>query len=185
MLKKTLFLALSTILACVAQLPAQNATGTDTTAADGTTTPPKTNDTQVPNHFWQATLPGGHYMVSLDRITAVSRAKYVLDGAVIVDEVTVDTVGQALARFYFISPITDATSNTTLSGLAAHGRELIDKVAAHTGTEVQNMVVKKYPETTHAKCIEYRILSEEDLGALLGSVTTAWQTGKGRQFTSK
>ncbi len=185
MLKKTLFLALTTILAGVAQLSAQNATGTDTTATDGTKTSDKTSDTQVPNHFWQATLPGGHYMVSLDRITAVSRAKYVLDGAVIVDEVTVDTVGQALARFYFISPITDAAPGNAIGALAAHGRELLDKAAAHVGTEVQNMVIKKYPETTHAKSIEYRLLSEEDLGALLGSVTTAWQTGKGRQFTAK
>ena len=42
-------------------------------------------------------------MVALDRIASVSRHKYVLDGALIIDEVTVDTVGQASARFYFIS----------------------------------------------------------------------------------
>src|SRR5690606_9670201 len=63
------------------------------------------SDTTGPRRFWQANLAGGHYMVAIDRISSVSRHSYVLDGAVIVDEVTVDTLGQALARFYFLKPV--------------------------------------------------------------------------------
>jgi len=182
MFKKPILLALAGLLVCSVHLCAQDAT--DPTG--GTTTDKsKTGDTPAPGRFWQATLGGGNFMVALDRIVSVSRHKYVLDGALIVDEVTVDTVGQALARFYFITPITDAAPGNTVSGLATRGRELIDKAAQRAGTDVQNMVMKKYPETTHAKSIEYRVLSEAELTALYTSVRSAWETGRGRQYNSK
>ncbi len=185
MFKKTLLIIAAGLLTCAVQLRAQ-----DTSAAGGSTdgtTPdtPKTNDTPLPIRFWKATLTGGQFQVPLDKIVSVSRHKYVLDGTLIVDEVTVDTTGQALARFYYITPITDAAPGNAVTGLANHGRELLEKVGQHVGTDVQNMVVKKYPDTTHAKSIEYRLLAEEDLTALLGSVTSAWETGRGRQFTVK
>jgi len=78
--------------------------------AQNPTQPQNTEDSPRANRFWQATLPGGHYMVALDRISSVSRHRYLLDGALIVDEVTIDSLGQALARFYHISPVTDATA---------------------------------------------------------------------------
>lgn len=149
----------------------------------------KTQDTQQSNRFWQASLPGGHYMVALDRISAVSRHRYVLDGAVIVDEVTVDALGQALARFYFIAPITDAATGSAAgaaaSRLAERGTDLLDKAARTAGTDVHQMVIKKFPETTHARTIEYRLLSAEELTALHSSVRTAWESGKGRKFAIK
>jgi len=145
----------------------------------------KKGDSPGPARFWQADLTGGNFMVALDKIASVSRHKYVLDGALIIDEVTVDTVGQALARFYFIMPITDAAAANSLTGLANRGRELVDKAAQRAGTDAQNMVVKKYPDTSHAKSIEYRILSEKDLAALYASVRNAWESGRGRQFKAK
>lgn len=135
------------------------------------------------NRFWEANLSGGNYMVALDRISSVSRHKYVLDGAVIVDEVTIDTVGQAIARFYFITPITSGAPGTGISQLAERAIEVVDGAARTAGSEIQNMVVKKYPVTTHARTIEYRLLTEAQLTGLYTSVRTAWQTGKGRQFT--
>ena len=160
-------------------IPGEDIISDGNTAQDTT----KTADTVVNNRFWQATLDGGNYMVALDRIVSVSRHKYVLDGAVIVDEVNVDTTGQALVRFYFISPISEGSKNAA-AALADRGKELIDKVAQRGGTEVQNMVVKKYPETTHAKIIEYRLMSESDLTSLYKSVSNAWETGKGRKFAT-
>ena len=44
------------------------------------------------------------------------------------------------------------------------------------------MVVKKHPETSHAKSIEYRILSESELTALFTSISNDWALGWGRQF---
>jgi hypothetical protein len=147
------------------------------------------NDVPQPNRFWQANVGGGHYMVALDRISAISRHKYLLDGSVIVDEVTVDALGQALARFYFLSPVTDAVTGNAAGNAASRvvdrARELVDKAADEAGTDIHNMVIKKFPETTHAHTIEYRVQSAEELGGLYNSVRTAWETGRGRKFTIK
>ena len=177
MFKKTLLLLLTGFLAFSSQVRAQD--GAETSDKD------KSTESSGPNRFWQATLEGGHYMVALDRISSVSRHKYLLDGAVIVDEVTVETLGQALARFYFISPVTDTTPSTAVSTLADRGREIVEKAAERVSPGLQDMVVKKYPVTSHAKTIEYRILSEKELTALYTSVRTSWESGRGRQFSSK
>lgn len=149
----------------------------------------KTEDSPQSNRFWQASLPGGHYMVALDRISSVSRHQYVLDGTVLVDEVTVDALGQALARFYFLQPVTDAARGTSAGAAAARivdrGTELIDKAGRTAGMDIHQMVVKKFPETTHSKTIEYRLLSAEELGALYNSVRSAWENGRGRKFAVK
>jgi hypothetical protein len=182
MFKKTLLIALAGFLACCVPSRAQD----EAAAADpATTEKPKPGDNPGPGRFWQAKLSGGHFMVALDRIASVSRHKYVLDGAVIVDEVTVDTVGQALARFYFITPVTNAGAGKAASDIAARGQELLDKAAERVGTDSHEMVGKKYGVTSHAKSIEYRLLAEKDLDALYTSVRNAWESGRGRQFSVK
>jgi hypothetical protein len=135
--------------------------------------------------FWQASVNGGTIMVALNAITSVSRHNYVLDGTLLVDEVTIDTLGQALTRFYFISPITQAVPNSTATLLADRGAQLLDQAGQLTGVDVQNKVVKKYPETTHAKTIEYRILSAEELTRLYDHLRKAWESGRGSQFPAK
>ena len=138
----------------------------------------------APRRFWQATLPGGQYMVALDRITSLSQQTYLLDGAVVVvHEIDVDTVGQALARFYFLEPV--KTPSTTANQILERGREIVEKESERSGTDVATMVVKKYPDTTHAKCLEYRLERAEDLDALYKSLREAWESGKGRKFTLK
>lgn len=182
MFRKIPLLVLAGLFSCLVPVWAQ-----DEAPAPDETTPekPKTGESPGHNRFWQATVNGGHFMVALDRIASVSRHKYVLDGALVIDEVTVDTVGQALARFYFITPITDSAPGASVAGIANRGRELLDKAAGHVGLDLQNAVMKKYPETSHAKSIEYRMLSAADLTALYGSVRSAWETGRGRQFSAK
>jgi hypothetical protein len=147
--------------------------------------PSKLTDKETIDAYWSADLPGGEYFVELSKITSVSHHKYLLDGAAIVDEVTVDSLGQALARFYFITPLTEGI-NTSLSGpgmVSKHVQELSDKVSERTGTDLQNMVVKKYPETTHAKSIEYRLLSAVELNGLYNSVKNAWISRRGHIFS--
>lgn len=143
------------------------------------------SDTTGPRRFWQANLDGGHYMVAIDRISSVSRHSYVLDGAVIVDEVTVDTLGQALARFYFLRPVTGELPGSAAGRLTDRGRELLDQAGRRAGTDVHNMVMKKYPETTHARTVEYRLMSEQELTGLYNSLKSAWESGRGRVFTAK
>lgn len=156
-------------------------------AQDQPTANKPSEDTEQPNRFWQARMSGGHFMVAIDRISSISRHEYVLNGNALVDEVTVDTIGQALARFYFIRPLTDSMSGSQTGAAAARiaGRaeELLNRGAAVAGTNVQDKVMKTYPDTTHARTIEYRVHSAEALGALYNSVRTAWERGKGRRFT--
>ena len=177
------------VVLCLAALQAQAQSQTATPAATAATNP-KIDDATQPNRFWQANFPdGGHYMVALDRISAISRHKYLLDGGIVVDEVTVDALGQALVRVYFLAPLTDVIKGShagaTAAGMVDRARELMDKAAATAGTDAHNMVIKKFPETTHAREIEFRVESEEQLTALYTSVRTAWENGRGRKLTLK
>lgn len=187
MLKKSLLSLLLVSLAFAGSIKAQ--TPPPPTPPEGEK---KTEDSPQSNRFWQASLPGGHYMVALDRISAVSRHEYVLDGALIVDEVTIDALGQALARFYFIRPITDAAKGTSTGAAASRivdrGVEVVSGAAGAGGggsMAIHEMVVKKFPHTTHAKTIEYRVLSAEELTALHSSVRSSWESGRGRKFAVK
>jgi hypothetical protein len=81
--------------------------------------------------------------------------------------------------------VTDAAPGNAVGEIAKRGRELVEKAADRIGTDAQNMVIKKYPDTSHARTIEFRILSEKELAALYSSVRSAWETGRGRQFSAK
>jgi hypothetical protein len=191
MLRKHLLIALSMLFVCSLPLHAQEPPDDPKENAEDEEDPKKDKKEEKPDEpagaarFWQAKLGDGHYIVALDHITSVSRHKYLLDGALIVDEVTVDSMGQALARFYHITPVTDAMPGNTAAQITKRSTELIEKVAERAGSDLPNMVVKKYPETTHARTIEYRILSETELTALFKSVQKAWESGQGRVFSGK
>ena len=145
-------------------------------------------DKENPKHpFWEASLPGGHFQVAISKIVSVSLHEYVLDGTVVVTEMTVDTDGQALPRFYFLEPVSDRASGSgtgnAISAIVDRGRELIDKVGERTGSSLQDMVHKKYGISTHTKTIEYRVYDTVELSALYNSVRQAWETGRGRKVT--
>ncbi len=135
--------------------------------------------------FWQAELPGGEYMVALDQISSISKHSYILDGALIVNEVTIDTTGQALARFYYIKPITSQGATASASDAVERTAGLFERTARSQTGGIQDMVVKKYPVTTHAKTIEYRLLSDTQLDGLYQSAKKAWEAGKGRIFMGR
>jgi hypothetical protein len=183
MMKPLMLPMFAALLAMVSPLHAQD--NVDPTVTDGGATAPPPGDSAGPRRFWQATLPGGHYMVALERISSISRHKYILDGAMVVDEVTVDAAGQSLARFYVVSPISTAVPGNTAAAIVERGRELLDATGQRAGSDLQNMVVKKYPETSHARTVEYRVLTEAQLTSLYASLRGAWETGRGRQFTAQ
>ena len=139
--------------------------------------------------FWEATLPGGHYQVLLKHIVSISIHEYVLDGSVVVTEMTVDTDGQALPRFYYLEPVGDRMSGigigVAIAGAVDRGRQLVERAARRAGTDIHNMVQKKYGVSTHTKTIEYRLMSMKELVALYNSVRKAWETGRGRRITIK
>ncbi|MFK7910644.1 MAG: hypothetical protein AB8F34_08575 [Akkermansiaceae bacterium] len=143
------------------------------------------SDVESTRRFWQASLPGGSYIVALDRISSISKHTYILNGNLKVTEVVIDTNGNSLARFYYIIPVTEDSSSGAAAGLTNRGKELLDKVGERTGVNANTAVAKQYPNTTHAKTVEYRISQEANLDQLFGSARTAWTKGRGRKFTIK
>lgn len=181
---KRLFIALPALVLAlsvptITPIHAQNANNTE----EEEETNAKESD--GPRRFWQASLPGGHYMVALDRISNISMHEYVLDGNLVVNEVTVDTTGRAIARFYYIEPLTDSMDRSEVTRTLDKGRELLDRAGQRVGSDAHNMAQKSYPTTTHAGMVEYRILDLRDLDALYGSLRKSWESGKGRKLTIK
>jgi hypothetical protein len=135
------------------------------------------------NGFWSATLPGGSYLVALSKITSISQHEYLLDGNLIITEVTIDTIGATTLRIYQITPAAQYGTLATPRKVIERGKDLLDRAGQRTGVDIQNMVHKQYPTTTHSKTIEYRVNDLGTLGALHNSARTAWTSGKGRKFT--
>lgn len=140
------------------------------------------NDDENQKRRWECSLPGGEYSVNLGAITSVSKHSYVLDGTLLVTEVTVDTTGTALARFYFIEPITKDTTFNALDRIQKRAEQLRQRGQNRTGTKADEMAQKSYPATTHARTIEFRIMNEVELNALYASLYRSWNSGKGRTF---
>ena len=140
------------------------------------------NDDENRKRRWECSLPGGEYSVNLGVITSVSKHSYVLDGTLLVTEATVDTTGTALARFYYIEPITKDTTFNALARIQKRAEELRNRGQSRTGTKADEMAQKSYPTTTHARTIEFRIMNEVELNALYRSLYQAGTSGKGRTF---
>ena len=145
----------------------------------------KTSETTGPKRFWQSSLPGGDYVVALDRISSISKHSYIIDGNLRVTEVVIETNGNSLARFYYIIPVSEDSGSTAGAGLTTRGKELLDKVGERTGTNLNTAVMKQYPTTTHAKTVEFRISNEANLDKLFSSVRNAWFKGSGKRFSIK
>lgn len=134
--------------------------------------------------MWEAKLTGGTYLVTLSSITSVSTQEYIVDGALRVYELTVDTYGNALGRFYFIDLNTSqggAATQGTIDKVKEAAQQVVDKsnrVIGGTTDMLQTVVTKNYPTTTHAKTIEYRLKSRAEVDTLYKSLETAWRNGR-------
>ena len=142
----------------------------------------KVEDEEIKRARWQCSLPGGEYAIKLGNITSISKHSYVLDGTLLVTEVTIDSTGNSLARFYYMEPITKDTNFNALARIQKRAKELQGRAQKRAGTKADEMAQKTYPATTHARTIEFRIMNEVELNALYGSLFTAWDSGKGRSF---
>ena len=140
------------------------------------------NDALAEKGFWQGTLPGGSYMVALNRISSISKHEYLLDGNLIVTEVTIDTIGSSILRVYQITPAAQYGTLATGRKIVERGRDLLDRAGQRTGADIANMVQKQYPTTTHARTVEFRVKDLGTLDALLNSARNALLSGKGRKF---
>ena len=132
--------------------------------------------------MWRCNLPGGSYSVALRAIVSVSSHEYLVDGVARVTEVNIDTMGNALARFYYIEP----TAPTSPIGLGQatidKAQQLLQEGAARSGQDVWQKVIKNYPTTTHAHTIEYRVTDKATLSALYTSAEGALRLNRNTVF---
>lgn len=173
------FLLLFGALPVTAQTTQQN---TEENEEEEEEAPENTEDELNKKRRWEASLPGGRYAVNLGNITSISEHSYVLDGVAIITEVTIDTVGASLARFYYMEPVTENSKMDIVNRLRNRTTGLKNKAKERVGISFEDMAQKQYPHSTHAKTVEFRLLSRGELRALYGSLYTAWDTGKGRTF---
>jgi len=166
--------ALSLLSSFNAQLFAQNQGGSGNTESPGL------------QGFWEIELSGGRFVARLDKITSVSQHEYLIDGAIKVYECTVDTDGPQVARFYYIEPVTDNSSLTTGSATINRLKGIANKVTNKTGMgEVDTIVTKHYPETTHAKTSEYRLKHKETVSQIYDHCHRVWAEERGRGKANK
>lgn len=129
---------------------------------------------------------GGQFVIPYNRIVSVTRHQYMIDGGGKVDEVTVDTSGTVIARYYFLeSPL---ESNPTNAGQIINNRlnQTKNLLENRTGVDA-DMVIKHYPDTTHAKTVEFRVSDRAHLGSIFQHVTHEWieMGGRGQGQTLK
>ena len=121
---------------------------------------------------------GNYYSVALGAIDSVSQHEYLLDGTLRVAEVTVATRGSTQARFYVLEKSSSDTGGLPGQSLTDGMGRVAEEIAARAPgvvKSVTNSVVKKFPETSHAKIIEYRISDRETLKNLFDHLLKRWQ----------
>jgi hypothetical protein len=133
------------------------------------------------NGFWEVVTASGRFVARLDRITSVSEQEYLIDGAVRVYECTVDTDGGQTARFYYLEPITDSSSITTGSATVERLKNLANQVSNKAGAgDIDAIVTKHYPDTTHAKTSEYRVKNRATISQIYDHVRRVWAEERGQ-----
>jgi hypothetical protein len=132
--------------------------------------------------MWRCNLPGGSYSVALRAMVSVSLHEYLVDGVARVTEVNIDTVGNALARFYYIEPVTPNSPVGIGQATIEKAQQLIQEGAQRSGQDVWQKVVKNYPTSTHAHTIEYRLADKQTLTNLYVSAEGALRLNQNTVF---
>jgi len=139
---------------------------------------PQPGNPQSAMPIFRAQLPGGIYEVATRSIIAVTSHEYIVDAAARVVEVNIDTAGSLLARFYYIEPNTPAPASSLAAGAIERAQQLLTTATDKTGLDAWKRVVKNYPTTTHARTVEYRLQSREELNKIFEAADEAFRLQK-------
>ena len=149
--------------------------------APAATPAPSGNQAAIP--LFRATLPGGTYEVAVRAIVAVTSHEYLIDGAVRVTEVNIDTTGSLLARFYYLEVNKPNMPLGIGSSTVEQAERLLKEGADKTGQDAWKRVVKNYPTTTHARTVEYRLENLEQLTKIYDSAEQALRLQRDMRVT--
>lgn len=136
--------------------------------------------------MWRTELPSGNYSVALTTIASVSTHEYIIDRAVKVYELAIDTTGSVEARFYYLEPVKANAPGGYGQGVVDKVQEKVQegvqRVTGESGDPLLTSVVKTYPTSTHAHTVEYRLQSREDVQKMFKSVESAWRSNQDTLF---
>lgn len=154
--------------------------------ATAQTASPTPDTTPTPlQGYWRAVLPGGIFRVHLDRIQSVSTHEYTIEPLTRVTELTIDTGGAVVTRFYYLEVATPqiplGIGQSAMDLVKSKTEEVANKIAGDAA--LWKKVTKIYPATTHAHTVEYRISTKDGVLTLMSSVEKAWSSGKGEEIT--
>jgi len=139
---------------------------------------PGGNQSAMP--LFRAQLPGGIYEVAVRSIVSVSMHEYLVDGPVRVVEMNIDTQGSALVRFYFLEPNVPNAPGGVGAALVDKAQQLLTQAADKTGQDAWKKVIKNYPTTTHARTVEYRLQSRDELNKVFEAAEDAFRLQRNR-----
>jgi hypothetical protein len=135
--------------------------------------------------IYEIELGDGGYLVDLNHVTSISVHRFFVDGALMVDELTVDSLGNTVARFYVADRNREVeTPRGVGQSLLDKAQEKVDQARDRIGATnwMDRAVVKSYPTSTHAHTVEYRISSKEQLMELYAHISDAWKKGQSGKF---
>ena len=133
------------------------------------------------NGFWEVVTAGGRFVARLDQIASVSEQEYLIDGAVRVFECTVDTAGGQTARFYHLESIAEGLPSTAGTAAVERLKRIANQAAGRTGVgDLDAVVTKHYPDTTHAKTSEYRVKNRATVSQIYDHVRKVWAEERGK-----
>lgn len=137
---------------------------------------PPINPSAVP--LFRAVLPGGVYETAVKNIVAVSTHEYLVDAAARVTEVNIDTVGSILVRIYFIEPAPPSVPSGLGAVAVEKAQQYLQQATDKTGVDAWKKVIKNYPTTTHARTVEYRVGTKDDLEKVFKAAEEAFRLQK-------
>lgn len=120
--------------------------------------------------LWQLTINNNTKVTVLaNRIAAVAMHPFYLNGAMLISEVTIDTLGSNTIRFYYVHEddrLSDVSDPRTALGTVKKG---VTRAAGgqNSGSNIPSV---KYPEGTYSHSIEYQVSSAEDLEKIYKSL---------------
>lgn len=127
--------------------------------------------------------------MALANIQAISTHEYTIEPLIRVTEMTIETNGPVVARFYYIETGTPQSP----AGIGQSAIDLLKEKSGQAAAAIAGVagggkppwqrVIKTYPATTHAHTVEYRLDSKEQVQRLFDHASKCWMTGKGDAFT--
>ncbi|MEM6820452.1 MAG: hypothetical protein AAF558_00735 [Verrucomicrobiota bacterium] len=135
--------------------------------------------------IYEVETPDGSYRVDVSKITSISLHRYYVDGVLAIDELTVDTTGKTVARFYFADRNRDVRTPRGIGqSLVDQAQDKLDQVKEKVSVtgQIESAVVKSYPTTTHAHTVEYRVPSKDQLQDLYDKMSNSWRRQSSGKF---